>query len=111
VANHAINTRRGIDLAAPIRIGQCARLNLPGSRLFPPCGGGKSKYAARANSQHPADDSLIPHTQTDHVSHIPAALEKMHHHHVVSERLCRTHDLDEFRLVRPDALEDAIQVL
>ncbi len=62
-------------------------------------------------AKHSADQALVAHAQADHVGHVPGALEKVHHHHVVGERLGGGDDLDELRLVRPDTFEDSLQIL
>ena len=42
---------------------------------------------------------------------IARALEEAHHGHVVGQRFGGRNNLDELRLIRPDALENPVEIL
>ena len=65
IARHAIHARGRVDLLDAIDIAQFLRCDLSGSGLLGRAHRGKGERAARADSQHPADDSLLPHAQPD----------------------------------------------
>src|ERR1700688_2895499 len=110
IAGNSVDTGGGIDLLDAINSAQIPPADLPGRGFKVGADRAKGEYAAGANTQHAADDALLPHAQPDERMLVAVRLQELHHRHIVGERGSGTDDFVEVRRNLEHLLQGVIEV-
>src|ERR1700678_1380798 len=111
ISSYTIDTRGRVDLLDTINAAQILCADLSGSGFLAGTDRSKSKDAARAHSQHAADDSLFSHAHADNRILIPLAPQELDHGNIVKKRSGRTHDLIKIGWVGTHLFQRFVELL
>src|SRR6185503_17231398 len=111
ISSNTINFGCRIHLINAVCGAQFLSCDLPGSSLLAGGNGGEGKFASGAHTEHPADDALFTHTDSDQGSVVSMLLQELHQRNVVVQRSGCTDDLVKIRRVGGHLRQSLIEFL